>query len=75
MAWLQLEFTVPANDIEVLEETLLEHGAAAITLLGDPEDLDPIVEPNPGETQSLVLPTSFLNGRSLPPNFDMVLPD
>ena len=50
MAWLQLEFTVPAKEIEVLEDTLLEHGAAAITLLGDPEDLDPIVEPNPGET-------------------------
>lgn len=48
MDWLNLSVTVPGERVEEAEALLLDHGAAAVTLL-DAGD-HPIHEPDPGET-------------------------
>ncbi len=48
MSWLQLELSVIATQVDVLEDLLLASGAVAITLVSDQHE--PVLEPNPGET-------------------------
>lgn len=48
MSWLQIDVSLPATQVEAVEELLTDHGAVAISLVSDSDE--PVLEPRPGET-------------------------